>query len=252
MKATVVTVRRANFARNECSGGLAAETAVKALEEARGRGYVRQGLLTWRRALSARRAEQNPRTRTPRLLLHSHSPQAQALVQGLEGDLLALDWVRRQFEEGGSWGRQGESAARRIEMRGCCGVRVDVGPFGLPCSVGNLARLTGVSDWGTAAARKAVWDVNVDEVLRVEGMNLALTGSHNGWGEDGEVRVLQRPLIGAKPLWAPIHLFSAVASRPALRLTHPTLRFRLRRSSTSSTVRDACSKLGTVVPMPRA
>ncbi|KAF9798349.1 hypothetical protein IEO21_10741 [Rhodonia placenta] len=59
-------------------------------------------------------------------------------------------------------------------------------------------------------------------------------------------------LIGAKPLWALIHLFSAVASCPALRLGHPTLRFRLQCSSTSSTVRDACSKLGTVVPMPRA
>ncbi|KAF9797102.1 hypothetical protein IEO21_10910 [Rhodonia placenta] len=59
-------------------------------------------------------------------------------------------------------------------------------------------------------------------------------------------------LIGAKPLWAPIHPFSTVASRPALRLNHPTRRFRLRRSSTPSTVRDAYSKLGTVVPMPRA
>ncbi|EED84028.1 predicted protein [Postia placenta Mad-698-R] len=60
------------------------------------------------------------------------------------------------------------------------------------------------------------------------------------------------PLIGAKPLWAPIHLFSALASRPALRLSLPTLRFRLRRSSTPSTVCDTYSKLGTVFPMPRA
>ncbi|EED83610.1 predicted protein [Postia placenta Mad-698-R] len=58
------------------------------------------------------------------------------------------------------------------------------------------------------------------------------------------------PLIGAKPLWAPIHLFSALASCPALRLSLPTLQFRLRRSSTPSTVRDAYSKLGTVFPMP--
>ncbi|EED77176.1 predicted protein, partial [Postia placenta Mad-698-R] len=53
---------------------------------------------------------------------------AQALAQGLKGDLLALDWV----------------------------------------------------------CLTAIWDVDVDEVLRVEGMNLALTGSHNGWGKDGE------------------------------------------------------------------
>ncbi|EED81900.1 predicted protein [Postia placenta Mad-698-R] len=59
-------------------------------------------------------------------------------------------------------------------------------------------------------------------------------------------------VIGAEPRWAPIHLFSALASRPALRLSLPTVRFRLRRSSTSSTVCDAYSKLGTVVPMPRA
>ncbi|KAF9808278.1 hypothetical protein IEO21_07921 [Rhodonia placenta] len=66
------------------------------------------------------------------------------------------------------------------------------------------------------------------------------------------VSSLSRSLIGAKPLWAPIHLFSAVASRPALRLGHPTLRFRLQRSSTSLTVRDTYAKLGTIVPMPRA
>ncbi|EED77526.1 predicted protein [Postia placenta Mad-698-R] len=33
---------------------------------------------------------------------------------------------------------------------------------------------------------RAVWDVNVDEILGVECVNLALTGSHDGWGEDGE------------------------------------------------------------------
>ncbi|OSX56360.1 hypothetical protein POSPLADRAFT_1105839, partial [Postia placenta MAD-698-R-SB12] len=55
---------------------------------------------------------------------------AQALAQGLEGDLLSLDLDRRHL--------------------------------------------------------RAVWDVGVDEVLRVECVNLALTGSHVGWGEDGE------------------------------------------------------------------
>ncbi|OSX56803.1 hypothetical protein POSPLADRAFT_1158517, partial [Postia placenta MAD-698-R-SB12] len=59
---------------------------------------------------------------------------AQALAQGLEGDLLALDWTWQQFGEGG----------------------------------------------------RTVWDVDVDEVLRAECVNLALTGSHVGWGEDGE------------------------------------------------------------------
>ncbi|OSX56798.1 hypothetical protein POSPLADRAFT_1158933 [Postia placenta MAD-698-R-SB12] len=33
---------------------------------------------------------------------------------------------------------------------------------------------------------RTVWDVDVDEVLRVKCVNLALTGSHVGWGEDGE------------------------------------------------------------------
>ncbi|OSX60516.1 hypothetical protein POSPLADRAFT_1106060, partial [Postia placenta MAD-698-R-SB12] len=62
---------------------------------------------------------------------------AQALVQGLEGDLLALDldWRQRELGETG---------------------------------------------------REAVWDVGVDEVLRVECVNLALTGSHDGGGEDRE------------------------------------------------------------------
>ncbi|EED78860.1 predicted protein [Postia placenta Mad-698-R] len=43
-EATVVTVHRANFARNECSSGLAAVTTVKTIEEARRRGDVGQGL----------------------------------------------------------------------------------------------------------------------------------------------------------------------------------------------------------------
>ncbi|OSX64578.1 hypothetical protein POSPLADRAFT_1138689, partial [Postia placenta MAD-698-R-SB12] len=146
-KATVVTVHRANFARNECSGGLMAETAVKVPEEVWRRGYICQGLLTWRRVLSARRAEQDPSVFPSRLTSSRDTPQAQALVQGLEGDLLALDWDRRQF---------GEVGARLL--------------------------LATVND-----SLRAIWDVNVDEVLRVEGVNLALIGSHDGWGEDGEL-----------------------------------------------------------------
>ncbi|OSX55942.1 hypothetical protein POSPLADRAFT_1153888, partial [Postia placenta MAD-698-R-SB12] len=33
---------------------------------------------------------------------------------------------------------------------------------------------------------RAVWDVDVDEVLGVECVDLALAGSHDGWGEEGE------------------------------------------------------------------
>ncbi|OSX61434.1 hypothetical protein POSPLADRAFT_1099108, partial [Postia placenta MAD-698-R-SB12] len=33
---------------------------------------------------------------------------------------------------------------------------------------------------------RTVWDVDVDEVLRVECVDLALAGSHVGWGEEGE------------------------------------------------------------------
>ncbi|OSX58498.1 hypothetical protein POSPLADRAFT_1153162, partial [Postia placenta MAD-698-R-SB12] len=55
----------------------------------------------------------------------------QALVQDLEGDLLALDLDRRRH-------------------------------------------------------LRAVWDIDVDEVLGVECVDLALAGSHDGWGEDGK------------------------------------------------------------------
>ncbi|OSX56568.1 hypothetical protein POSPLADRAFT_1115739, partial [Postia placenta MAD-698-R-SB12] len=33
---------------------------------------------------------------------------------------------------------------------------------------------------------RAVWDVDVDEILRVKCVDLALTSSHDGWEEDGE------------------------------------------------------------------
>ncbi|EED82926.1 predicted protein [Postia placenta Mad-698-R] len=39
---------------------------------------------------------------------------------------------------------------------------------------------------GSHDSLRAIWDVDVDEVLRVECVNLALTGNHDGWGEDGE------------------------------------------------------------------
>ncbi|OSX64462.1 hypothetical protein POSPLADRAFT_1138242, partial [Postia placenta MAD-698-R-SB12] len=170
-EAAVVALRWSNFERSECSSGLLAESAVKAPKKVRRRGYVRQGLLT--------------------LLLHSHSPQAQALAQDLEGDLLALDLDRRrQFEGDGSWGRQGENAARQIETRGCCGDRgarvILLDRSG--CPIGARLLLATIED-----SLRAIWDVDVDEILGVECVDLALTSSHGGWGEDGEVRVLQWP-----------------------------------------------------------
>lgn len=42
---------------------------------------------------------------------------------------------------------------------------------------------------------RAVWDVDVDEILRVECMDLALAGSHAGWGEEGEVRILKMAVL---------------------------------------------------------
>ncbi|KAF9798053.1 hypothetical protein IEO21_10801 [Rhodonia placenta] len=96
-EAVVVAVRRADFEGSACASGLAVETAARA----------------------------------PRLLLHSHSLQTLALMQGLQGDrdLLLLDLYWRQFEEGESWERQRGSAGMQIEMRGYCGDRADVGPF---------------------------------------------------------------------------------------------------------------------------
>ncbi|EED80963.1 predicted protein [Postia placenta Mad-698-R] len=157
-KAAVVALRWSDFKRSECSSGLSAESAVKAPEKVRQEGYIRQGLLMQGRALSA-----------------------QALAQGLEGHLLVLD--RRQFERGGSWGRQGESAARRIKMRGCFGVQAARVIFldRSGCPIWARLLLAMIED-----SLRAVWDVDVDEILGVECVDLALTSSHDGWGEDGE------------------------------------------------------------------
>ncbi|EED81351.1 predicted protein [Postia placenta Mad-698-R] len=91
-EAAVVALHWSDYEGSEYTSGLTAVTAVKALEEARRRGH------------------------------------AQALAQGLEEDLLVLDLDWRQFEKGGSWGRQGENAARRIKTRGCCGDQGGVEP----------------------------------------------------------------------------------------------------------------------------
>ncbi|OSX61898.1 hypothetical protein POSPLADRAFT_1116312, partial [Postia placenta MAD-698-R-SB12] len=47
---------------------------------------------------------------------------------------------------------------------------------------------------------RAVWDVDVDEVLGVECVDLALAGSHDEWGEDGKVRVLRKAVDKHRPL----------------------------------------------------
>ncbi|OSX60633.1 hypothetical protein POSPLADRAFT_1148678, partial [Postia placenta MAD-698-R-SB12] len=150
-EAVVVVVRWSDFVGSECVSGLSAETAVKAPEEVWRWGYVCQGLLTWRRALSARWAEQDPWARAPGLLLHSHSPQTLALTQGLQGDrdLLLFDLYWQQFGEGESWGKQRRSAGTQIERR-------------------------------EDESGGTVSDVDVDEVLGVEGVNKALTRSHDG------------------------------------------------------------------------
>ncbi|EED85807.1 predicted protein [Postia placenta Mad-698-R] len=49
------------------------------------------------------------------------------------------------------------------------------------CPIGARLLLTTVDD-----SLRTVWDVDVDEVLGVECVNLALAGSHDEWGEDGE------------------------------------------------------------------
>ncbi|OSX57680.1 hypothetical protein POSPLADRAFT_1156240 [Postia placenta MAD-698-R-SB12] len=49
------------------------------------------------------------------------------------------------------------------------------------CPVGAQLLLAG-EDKGV----RTIWDVDINKVLRVECVNLALTGSHDGWGEDGE------------------------------------------------------------------
>ncbi|EED77201.1 predicted protein, partial [Postia placenta Mad-698-R] len=102
--------------------------------------------------------------------------EAQALAQGLEGDLLVLDLDWRPVGEDGSWEGQGKNAARRIGMRGCFEDRADVAPFG---------SLYSADSPGEDESGRTVSDVDVDEVLGVESVNKALTRSHDG-REEGE------------------------------------------------------------------
>ncbi|OSX63596.1 hypothetical protein POSPLADRAFT_1140189, partial [Postia placenta MAD-698-R-SB12] len=107
-----------------------------------------------------------------------------ALAQGLEGDLLVLDldW------EAGARGDRARVPRGRSRCKGASGSeRV------LRSSDRFVARIV---FWdrsgGSVRARlllatvddslRTVWDVDVDKVLRVECVNLALTGSHVGWG----------------------------------------------------------------------
>ena len=48
---------------------------------------------------------------------------------------------------------------------------------------------------GEDESGRTVSEVDVDEVLRVEGVNEALARSHDGWGEEGEVRVLRKAVL---------------------------------------------------------
>ncbi|KAF9801507.1 hypothetical protein IEO21_10097 [Rhodonia placenta] len=117
----------------------------------------------------------------------SVSDDTLALMQGLQGDwdFLLLDLYWQQFEGGESWERQGGSVGMRIAMRGSCEVRVDVGPFR------SLSRLPFV---GEDEGGRTVGEVDVDEVLGVEGVGEALIGSHDG-REEGKVHVLQKAML---------------------------------------------------------
>ncbi|EED84083.1 predicted protein [Postia placenta Mad-698-R] len=132
MEATVVTVCRANFARNECSSGLAAATAVKTIEEAWRRGDIGQGLksrrglwtMSWpKNAMECRGArpwEVFP-TVAPRRAGGSleGSLKAVRLPQFLEGDgdLLVLDLYWRQVGGCGCLERQVETGQGVPECR---------------------------------------------------------------------------------------------------------------------------------------
>ncbi|EED84940.1 predicted protein [Postia placenta Mad-698-R] len=121
VEAAVVSLRWSDFEGSECASGLTAATAVKALEEAQRRGH------------------------------------AQALVQDLEGDLLALDLDRRQF---------GEALVILLDRS--------------RRAIGTWLLLAAEDE-----SRRTVSEVDVEEVLGVEGVNKALTHSHDG-REEGE------------------------------------------------------------------
>ncbi|OSX66196.1 hypothetical protein POSPLADRAFT_1132869, partial [Postia placenta MAD-698-R-SB12] len=113
-----------------------------------------------------------------------------ALVQGLEGDLLVLDLNRRQFGEAG--GDRARMPRGGSECKGAVGAERMLGPSdGLVTLIILLNRSRRVIRAqllfaGDDESKRTVSEVDVDEVLGVEGVNKALTCSHVGWGKDGE------------------------------------------------------------------
>ncbi|OSX57850.1 hypothetical protein POSPLADRAFT_1154777, partial [Postia placenta MAD-698-R-SB12] len=156
-KATVVTVHRANFARNECLGGLAAVTAMEMVEKVRRRGDVGQGL-NWPKNVAechgARSWEALP-TAAPKRAGGSleRSLEAVRLPQFFEGDrgLLMLDLYWRQVGE--------------------CGARLSVA----------------VEEEGAGVVE--VCNINVIFCVKCVLKSHAVEGffSHDGWREEGEL-----------------------------------------------------------------
>ncbi|OSX64463.1 hypothetical protein POSPLADRAFT_1137618 [Postia placenta MAD-698-R-SB12] len=147
-EAAVVALRWSNFERSECSSGLSAESAVKAPEK------VRRGV--WREISSYLTGFGNSLGKA-----------------GAGGD-------RARVLRGGSRCK-GASRTERMLHSSDCLVAGVIFCDRLGCPVGARLLLATVDD-----SLRAVWDVDVDEVLRVECVNLALAGSHVGWGEEGE------------------------------------------------------------------
>ncbi|KAF9819587.1 hypothetical protein IEO21_02051 [Rhodonia placenta] len=145
-EAAVVALRWSDYEGSECASGLAAETALKALKEARVWREI-SSRLTWTGDSLGKAGGGGDRARVPR-------------------------------------GRSRCKGASRTERMLRSSDRFVAGVIlrdRLGCPIGARLLFASVDD-----SLRAVWNVDVDEILRVECVNLALTGSHNGWGKDGE------------------------------------------------------------------
>ncbi|EED83537.1 predicted protein [Postia placenta Mad-698-R] len=147
VEAAVVALRWSNFKRSECSSSLSAELAVKAPKKVRVWREI-SSRLTWIGDDSLRKS-------------------------GAGGD-------RAKMLRGGSRRKGAAGAEWVLSLSDCLVARL------------ILRDQSGCPIWArlllaTVESRlRAVWEVDVDEILRVECVNLALTGSHDGWGKDGE------------------------------------------------------------------
>ncbi|OSX56786.1 hypothetical protein POSPLADRAFT_1158682, partial [Postia placenta MAD-698-R-SB12] len=103
-----------------------------------------------------------------------------------------LTWTGDSLGKAGARGDRARVPRGRLRCEGTAGDERMLGPSDrfVPwvilldrsgCLIGARLLLAGEDD-----SLRAVWDVDIDEVLRVEGVNLALTGSHDGGEEDGE------------------------------------------------------------------